>query len=152
MRLCRRCLLARDIRLRYRTFLNRPYWLASNSIEDIKPTDFVRQCDCFHRAAIDHDVGQNGSRRIVEIPNRIMDQFGMPLPLACLQVDGDETLAEQIVSRPVSAIVIGRGCFHRGVNQSELFIDCDLGPDSSVTVRRPRTVFPSLTSKFARGG
>ena len=50
----------------------------------------------------------------------------------------------------MSAEVIGRWCLDRQVHKPELFVHCDLSPDTDVAVDRPRLVFPRLVPVVAR--
>src|SRR5207249_9955076 len=74
----------------------------------------------------------------------------MPLPLSRLQIDTDEALGKQIVSRPMSAEVIRGWRFDRQIDQAEFFIYGDLRPDACVAVSGPGAVFPRLVSKLTR--
>src|SRR4029434_7461475 len=149
-RLSGRRLLARNVGLRHRTFLDRPYWLSCHAIKNIKPADFVRQRHGFDSPAVDINIGQNRSRRIVEVPNWMVHQLIMPFSLARLEIDCHETLPKEIVSWAVSAVVVGGRSFNWEVNQSELFVDGDLSPNSRIAIDGPRTVLPGFTAKLAR--
>src|SRR5439155_17355460 len=65
------------------------------------------------------------------------------------QIDADEALAEQIVSRPVPAVKIAGGRLHRQINQSELLIHSDLRPHAGVAGVLRGTFFPSVIAKLA---
>src|SRR5207249_2918959 len=136
-RLRRRCFLARYSRLLDGTFFNRPYRLARHAIEDVEPTDLMRQRDSLDRAAVDVDVRQHRRGRVVEIPNRMMNELVIPLALAGLQVNSHKALAKEIVSRPVSAEIIGCRRFDGEINQTELFVDCELSPNTGVAIHSP---------------
>src|SRR5438067_1614141 len=74
-RLRRRRFLARYGRLLDRTFFNRPYRLARHAIEDVEPTDLMRQRHSFDSTAVDVDVRQHWRGRVIEIPNRMMNEL-----------------------------------------------------------------------------
>ena len=51
------------------------------------------------RAAVHRDVREDGRRREIEIPQRVMHDLEVPLPLAGLEVQRHEALGEQVVAR-----------------------------------------------------
>ena len=51
----------------------------------------------------------------------MMHDLEVPLPLAGLQIDADQAVAEQIVARPLAAVVIRGRRLHRQINQPEIF-------------------------------
>src|SRR5256885_6381178 len=70
-----------------------------------------------------------------------------PLPLhdalpICLQIDADEAFRKEVVTGPVAAVEIGARCFHRQVDEPQIFVDGDVAPDADVAVDGPRVVFP----------
>ena len=79
-----------------------------------------------------------------------MHNLEMPLALAGLQIDANQAFAEQIVARPLSAVVVGRRRFHRKINQPEFFIDGHLSPHAGVAVGGPGTVLPGFVAELAR--
>ena len=103
----RRVRLAWNVAARNRTFLDRPHRLTCHAIEHVKEVLLARHGDGFDGAAVHVDVGQQRRRRHVEVPERVMHELEMPLPLAGLQVDAHEAFGKQVVPRPVTAVVIG---------------------------------------------
>ena len=97
----------------------------------------MRQRHSFDSAAVDVDVRQHWRGRVIEIPNRMMNELVIPLALAGLQVNSHKTLAKEIVSRPVSAEIIGCRRFDGEINQAEIFVDCELSPNTGVPIHRP---------------
>ena len=73
----------------------------------------------------------------------------MPLPLSGFQIDADQTLAEQIVARPVAAVKIARRRFDWQVNQPELLVDGDLGPYARVAGVFGGAVQPGIVAELA---
>ena len=66
----------------------------------------MRQRHRFDHAAINVDVGQDRRRGIVIVPEGMVHQLVMPLALPGFQINTDEALGKQVVSRPMSAVVI----------------------------------------------
>ena len=80
----------------------------------------------------------------------MVHELEVPLALPGLQVDGDETLGEQVVAGPVPAVEVRRRRLDRQVGEAELFVDADLRPDAGVAVVRPRVLFPGVVAELAR--
>ena len=74
----------------------------------------------------------------------------MPFPLARPQIDADETLGKQVVSRTLAAVVVRRRRLDREINEAEIFVDGDLRPHTGVARLGPRTVFPGFIAELAR--
>ena len=104
--------------------------LARHAIEHVEPGLLGRDCHDLARSAVDGDVAQERRRRHVEIPERVVNELEMPLALASLQVHAHEAFREQVASRTVSAVVVGRRRFNREVHEAEVFVDADLSPDT----------------------
>ena len=149
-RLRRRVPLARHVALRHRPLLDRPDRLAGHAIEDIEEGFLARQRHRLDRLAVDVDVGQDRRRGEIVVPHRMMHHLVMPLPLAGLQIDANQAVGEQIVARPMSAILIRRRIFHRQIDQAEIFIHGDLRPDAGVAVDFGRVVQPGVVAELAR--
>ena len=98
-RLRRARLLAGHVGLRHRPLLDRPHRLAGHAIEDEQERLLAGDGDRLDRAAVDGDVGQNRRRRHVVVPERMVHELEVPLPLAGLQIDADEALGKQVVAR-----------------------------------------------------
>jgi hypothetical protein len=76
----------------------------------------------------------------------------VPLALAGLQIDGDETFGEQVVSGPRAAVVVMRRQLHGQVRHPELEVDGDLRPHAGVAGIGPRVLFPRLGANLPRFG
>src|SRR4030095_4093836 len=59
---------------------------------------------------------------------------------------------EQVASRTVSAVVVGRRRLDRQVHETKIFVDADLSPDADVAIDRPRLVLPRPLAVVARAG
>src|SRR6185295_2333215 len=95
-------------------------------------------------------VDEDRRARQIVIPDAVVDELVMPLPLAGLQVDGDEALAEEPAARAMAAVIVAGRHFDRQVGQTELFIDGDLRPHAGVAGVRPRVALPRVVAEFAR--
>src|SRR5207244_9216121 len=84
------------------------------------------------------------------VPQRMVHELEVPLPLARLEIDADETLGEEIVAGTMTAVEVRRGRFDRQVHEAEIFVDGDLRPDADVAVDRPRLVVPRVVAELAR--
>src|SRR5439155_24506961 len=72
----------------------------------------------------------------------------VPLALTGLQINAYQTLPEEVVARPVSAVEIRGRRLHRQVHQPRLLVHRDLGPDAGVSVNGPRLVLPRVVAKL----
>ena len=80
----------------------------------------------------------------------MVHELEVPLALAGLQIDADEALGEQVVARPMAAVVVGRRRFDRQVDEPQLFVHRDLRPDADVAVDGPGLVLPRVVAELAR--
>src|SRR5207248_250719 len=69
----------------------------------------------------------------IKIPKAVMDELVMPLPLASLEIDGDEAFTEQTASRPMTSVDVSGGQFDGQIRQTEFFVDADLSPYAGVS-------------------
>src|SRR5262245_18612684 len=150
MRLGRRRLLARYVGLRNGAFFDRPHGLARHAIEDVQPRLLARYSDRFDRPAGHGDVRENRCRGHVKVPDRMVHELEMPLPLAGLQIDADKTLGIEVVARAVTAVVVGRRRFDRQVDETEFLVDADLSPHTDVASALPRVVLPGSAAGIQR--
>ena len=74
----------------------------------------------------------------------------MPFPLAGLQIDGHQTLAEEIVAGPCAAVVVVGRQLHGQVARPSSSSTRDLRPDAGVARVGPRVVLPRLVAELAR--
>src|SRR5712691_9022967 len=79
----------------------------------------------------------------------MVDQLEVPLPFACLQIDRDQTLGEQIVAGPMAAVEVGCRRLDGQIHEAELLVDGHLVPDAHVAVSCPGFVFPRLVAELA---
>ncbi len=126
------------------------FGLAGDAVEDVDVALLARLGHRLDRAAVDADVGQDRRRRDVVVPERVVDELEVPLPLAGTQIDADQRFAEEVVAGAVAAIeVVGRG-LHRQVGQAEVLVDGDLRPDAGVAVLLGRAAQPRVVPELAR--
>src|SRR5262245_6603625 len=79
-----------------------------------------------------------------------MHHLEVPLANAGLQVDGDEAFGEQVVARPIAAVLVDRRRFNRQIHETGFRIDGDLRPYADVARPFPRSVLPGLVAELAR--
>ena len=77
-------------------------------------------------------------RRKVVVPQAVVDRLEVPNALAGLHVEADEALSEQVVARPVSAIIIVRRRRQREVDVPELLVAARRRPHVGVPRVLPR--------------
>src|ERR1035437_764416 len=78
-----------------------------------------------------------------------MDNLVMPLALPGREIEADNGIAEQIISRTMAAIVISSWIFDGQVHEAEVFICRHLRPYPGVPVGRPRIVLPGIVPELA---
>ena len=77
--------LARHVAFRHRPLLDRPDRLPGHAIEDVQKRLLGRLRDGLDRPAVDRDVGENRRARDVHVPDAVVHELIMPLPLSGLQ-------------------------------------------------------------------
>src|SRR5262249_17973932 len=55
---------------------------------------------------------------------------------------------KEIAPRTMSAVIVRRWRFDRQIHEAEIFVDGDLGPDSGISIFRPRSVFPCFIAEL----
>ena len=111
-------LLARHVALLHGPLFDRPDWFAGHAVEHVQKSLLGRLRDCFDGLPIDRDVHQHRGAGNVHVPDAVMDQLIMPLPLAGFQIDGDQALAKQPVAGTMAAIKIASRQFHGQVRHA----------------------------------
>ena len=111
---------------------------------------FGRLGDGFDGPAIDDDVGENRRARQVPIPHIMMNGLKVPDPLTRMEIERDEAIGEQIVSVPVTAVVVARRHLDGQIDDAQLFVYGDLCPHSRVARVLPGVVQPSVIAELAR--
>ena len=95
------------------------------------------------------DVREDGRRRYIHVPQRMVDQLKVPFALSGLQVHADEAFSEEIVSRPMPAVEIAGWRFYRQVDESKLLVHSNLRPHAGVAGVFRRAFFPGVVAKLA---
>ena len=73
-----------------------------------------------------------------------MYRLEVPDPLSGLDIDGDDTLGEQVIPRThPTVVVVGRGA-GRQVDEAQLVVDRHRPPDVRVPTVPPRLVLPGF--------
>src|SRR5439155_24222612 len=96
-RLRRRVPLARHVAFLDRSFFDPPDGMAGHPVEDVEDALLGRLRDRLDRTAAHVDVGEDRGRGDVMVPQGVVYELKMPLPLARLQIDADQALGEQVV-------------------------------------------------------
>src|SRR5207248_6867495 len=111
-RLRRRVPFVRYVSLRHRTLFNRPHRLTSFTVEDVEERLFRGLRHSLDRTAVDGDVDQDRRAWNVHVPDAVVNELKMPATFTRLQIDGDETFAEETVAWTMTAIVIAGRQLH----------------------------------------
>ena len=114
-----------------------------HAIEDVDPALLGRLRDRLDRLAVHGDVRKDRRAGNVEVPDAVMDELVVPLALAGLEIQRDQALAEQVIARPMTAVVVAGRQLDGQIDQPELFVDRHLRPHAGVagvrrTTRSPR--------------
>src|SRR6266446_2718098 len=144
--------LTRHVPLRHRPLFNRPDRPSVGAIEYIKGGLFGRLRYGFDRLAVDRDVGKDRRGRNIHIPDPVVHELVVPLSRTRLQIDRDQRLTKQSVTRPMAAVIVAGRRLDRQVHEPEFFIHRDLSPDTGIAGVLPRILFPCLVAILARSG
>src|SRR5207237_1758918 len=134
------------------TFFHRPDRFTGDAIEHVEKRLLGRLRDCFDGPAVNSDVDEDRRARDVEVPDAMVHQLVVPLPLTRSQIDRDETLAEQTVAGTMTAVVVARWQFNRQIRESELLVDRNLPPHAGIAGIRPRVALPRVVAELAETG
>src|SRR5439155_1362755 len=141
--------LARHVGLRHRPLVDRPDRLPGHPIEHVHPGLFGGLCDRFDRPSVDRNVNKDWRARDVHVPDAVVNELEMPQSFARLQIERDQTLAEQTVAGAMATVVIAGRQLDWQINDAELFVNRNLSPDARVTGVRPRVALPCFVSDLA---
>src|SRR5882762_7205764 len=72
----------------------------------------------------------------------------MPFAFAGLQINANQGFAEQIITGAMAAVEVTSRRFNRQVDQAELLVHSDLGPDAGVSGVFCRAIIPSVVAKL----
>ena len=128
---------------------NRPHGLSGLAIEDVEEALLARHRGDLPGFAVYRDVGQDRRARKVEVPDAVVDELKVPLALPGVQVDRHQRLGEQVVARPVAAVVIAGRELDRQVHGLELFVHREWTPHAGVARVRPGVVLPGLVAELS---
>ena len=144
--LCGRGLLTGDAGLRDLPFLDRPYRFARLPVEDVEKRLLAGQHRRLDRATVDLDVAEDSRRGEVVVPEAVVNGLEVPAALACLAVDGDQALGEQVVAAAVAAVPVVRWRAGRQVGEAELLVGAHQAPDVRAAGDAPGLVLPGVGS------
>ena len=90
-------------------------------------------------------------RRIIVIPQIVMDGLEIPLELSGLRIHGHQAVAEKIRARPVAAVVVGSRPIDSHIKDAALRVGSHgPSPDIGSGTVLPAVVQPGLMTHFAR--
>ena len=139
----------------HRTLLDRPDRLAGHAVEHVGEALLADDRDRLDVAAVHGDVDQVRRRREVVVPDPVMHRLKVPDAFAGPGVETDQALGEQVVTGPVSAVVVVGRCGERQVDVAQLLVGARPGPHVRVAGVLPRcTVLiragePGLVARLA---
>ena len=148
-RLRRRIRLARHIALRDGTLLDRPDGLPRRAIEHIHHRLLAHDGDRLDGPAVHGDVFEDGRRRDVHVPERMVDELKVPLAHTRLQIHRHEAVGEEVVTGTPATVEVRRGCFDGQVDQAQLLVHRHLIPDAGIAVERPGVLLPRVVAELA---
>ena len=148
-RLRRRSPLARHVGLRHGPLLDRPHGLARDAVERVDERLLRELRDGFDRPAVDDEVHQDRRRRIVPVPDVVMDQLVVPDALAGLRVEAHEARAVEIVAVALAAPDVGERRLGRQIDVAELGVGRHRRPNAGVARALGRAVEPRLVAGLA---
>src|SRR5262249_43510833 len=96
-RLSRRIPRTRNVALLHRTLLDGPYRFAALPVEYIQERLFAGLRHDWDLFALDLYIRQDRGRRVVMVPDAVMDVLIMPAALASLEIQRHEAFAEQVI-------------------------------------------------------
>ena len=73
----------------------------------------------------------------------------VPIALACVEVEADDAVGEQVRARPMTAVVVAGRHLGGEIHAIRRFIDRDRAPVAGVAGVGPRVVLPRLVAFFA---
>src|SRR5713226_8102083 len=126
-----------------------PNGLAGHTIKNVEKSLLARLGHGLDGFPVDSDIRKNRRGGNVHVPQCMVHQLEVPFALAGFQIDADQGLPEQIVSRAVPTVKIAGRRLHRQVNQSELFVHRDLRPNPGVTGIFRGTLLPRVVAELA---
>ena len=130
--------------MRHRTFLDGPDWFTGKPVEHEREA-LLRDLDHdLPGLTLDLDVGEDGSRGVVQIPDVVVDRLEVPYALPGPAVQHEYAGREGVVARPVAPVVVA-GCSLRGtVDPAGFRIERDRCPGGGVARIGPRVVLPGV--------
>ena len=138
----------RHIRDLNRTFLNRPDWFASESVEHIQPRLLTRLSNDLPFDPIDHHISNDRRTWKIPVPYIVMDCLKMPQSFPCFNVNGHQTVRKQIITMAMTTVVIIRWHLRCEVHDPFLEICTYLSPNAGVSSVTPRIIQPTVVAKL----
>ena len=102
------------------------------------------------RRPLDGDRRQHRRGGQVVVPQAVMDDLEVPLPLPGQRVETDDRFGEQIRAGPPRAVVVVARRADRQIQQAARLVERHRRPDVGVAGELPRLVLPGLVAELAR--
>src|SRR5262249_44942656 len=119
-----------------------------NTIEGVKDSLFRRLRYSLDRSPIDSDIDEHWCAWDIKIPDTVMDQLVMPLPLPGLQIHGHERFTKQAVAGTMTAVNIAGRQLDGEICHSQFLIDADLSPYAGIANGISGFVEPRVVAEF----
>ena len=142
-------LFALDVARRHRTLLDRPHRRAGNAIEDEREALLRELDDGVDALAVDGDRDEVRRRRGVVVPDAVVRDLEVPLPLAGRRVEAQERLAVEPGALARAAVEVVARRAHRRVQQPSLHVERHRRPDVGVARDARRSFLPRLVPRLA---
>ena len=145
-------LLARHLRLRHRLLLDGPEGFAGRAVEGVGEGLLGDLHDGGDVLPVHGHVHQDRRGGGVVVPDVVMDELVVPLPLPGPHVERDQAGAEQVVAGPEAAVEVLRGAVGGDVDEPQLGVGRERRPRGDVAGPLPGVVLPGLVPELAGAG
>ena len=113
--------------------------LPRGPVENVHQAILSRERQRRDALALHRQIQQDGRRRQVPVPQFVMNGLEMPAPFPGFYVHRHQRIAEQVVARPRTAVIVGRRTAEREIERAGFRVSGRV-PDPHVG---PRQAFPS---------
>ncbi len=133
-----------------RTLLDGPHRVAGDPVEDVGEPLLAHLREGLDGPPVDGDVHQARRGRKIVVPDPLGHRLEVQHALARLHVDGDDALREQVVARPVPAVVVAGRRAGGKEDVAGLLVGAHGRPDVGVPRVAPRLVQPGVGPEVVR--
>ena len=89
--------------------------------------------------AVDHEIREDRCRRIVPVPDIVVDCLKVPHALTGFRIQADYACRKQVVAMSMATVIIAGGSFCRQVNEPGFRVVRDLRPNGGIPRVRPES-------------